>query len=379
MGKAVLIILLSSGIMFSIVSLNTNKILEQATSKVVNHHSMIRARNIANSMVGIALSKLSDDNDWRVTNSVSKNLLDGNVNYTVKDKNFAGENLIQISAEATYFGITKKVIAYTEVDPASASGPPFFSYSILAGADYRIDGANNNVEDDVNPLWNSNTHSNDETELTCSGENYLQKGFLTYTTSFDVDWSEGVTISPNQNPGGDPAYSFAPAVTIPDFSAVSHKNDADEVYEGNKTYSGTITMGTKDNPKIIYVGGQLSIQGTVTGYGVFIVQGGIVIGGDLLLDTPDPTESKLALYTSSTLTMDVQNSEVHAQIFAKDRVLIDESGIVFHGSITSGADVRVRGDDVDIYYKPASRSLIAPFFEVGSGGRRLAVLYYNEQ
>ncbi len=379
MGKAILIILLSSVILFGIITLNTNKKLEQVTSDTVDHHSQIRARNIANSMIQIALSDLANDNSYRVTSPQTKDLLGGSVSYTVKDKNFAGEPLIQLYAEATYFGITKKVIAYTEVDPASASVPPFFSYSVLAGDDYRIDGANNNVEDDVNPLWNSNTHSNAETELTCHGENYLQKGFLTYTTSFDVDWSEGVTISPNQNPGGDSTYSFAPAVTIPDFSAVSHKNDADEVYESDKTYSGTITMGTKDNPKIIYVGGQLSIQGTVTGYGVFIVQGGIVIGGDLLLDTPDPTESKLALYTDSTLTMDYQNSEVHAQIFANGRVLVDEGGIEFHGSITSGEDVRVRGDDVDLYYKPASRSLIAPFFEVGSGGRRLAVLYYNEQ
>ena len=378
MGKAVLIILLSSGIMFSIASLNTNKILEQATSKAIDYHSQIRARNIANSMVGIALSKLSDDNDWRVTNEISKNLLDGNVNYTVTDKNFAGENLIQISAEATYFGMTKKVIAYTKVDPASASGPPFFSYAILAGDDFRIDGANNNTEDDVNPLWNSNTHSNAETELTCHGENYLQEGFLTYTTNFDVDWGEGVTISPNQNPGGDPTYSFAPAVTIPPFSAASYIDDADEVYNGDKTYSGTITMGTKDNPKIIYVGGVLSIQGTVTGYGVFIVKGEILIVGDLLLDTPDPTESKLALYTDSTVTMDYQNSEVHAQIFAQDRVTVDEDGIEFHGSITAGEDVRIKGDNIDIYYKPASRSLMVPFFEVGGGGR-LAVLYYNEQ
>ena len=79
MGKAVLIILLSSGIMFSIVSLNTNKILEQATSKAIDYHSQIRARNIANSMVSIALSKLSDDNDYRVSSLVSKNLLGGNV------------------------------------------------------------------------------------------------------------------------------------------------------------------------------------------------------------------------------------------------------------------------------------------------------------
>jgi hypothetical protein len=375
MGKAILIILLSSGLMFSIVSLNTNKILEQATSKAVDHHSQIRARNIANSMVGIALSKLSDDNDWRVTYNISKNLLDGEVKYTVTDKNFAGENLVQISAEATYFGTTKKVIAYTKPDE-SGSAPPFFDYAVLAGDKFVMNGQDNIVEDDGNPMWNASTHSNNETNF--NGSNYLQEGFVTYTNGITADWGD-VTITPNQNPEGEPVHFIAPKITIPNFSASSYKNDADDVYNGDKSFSGNITLGSKDNPKIIYVGGKLYIEGTVAGYGIFIVKDDIEIKGDLLLDTPDPEGSKLALYTSKKVMINNKNTEVHAQILAMGEVTLNEENIDFHGSITSKKDVIFNGLDVNFYYKPVSSSLINPFWKVPTGGGRLAILYYNEQ
>jgi hypothetical protein len=377
MGKAILIILLSSGLMFSIVSLNTNTMLEQATSKAVDHHSKIRARNIANSMVGIVLSELSDDNDYRVTELVSKNLLDGIAKYTVTDKNFAGEQLIQISTEATYMGMTQKVIAYTKPDPGSSTGPPFFDYAVLAGDKFVMNGQDNIVEDDGNPLWNASTHSNNETNL--NGSNYLQEGFVTYTNSITANWGD-VTITPNQNPDSDPVHSIAPMVTIPEFSASSYKDKAHEEYSGDKSYSGTITLGTKDNPKIIYVGGKLFIEGTVEGYGIFIVQDDIEITGNLLLDTPDPEGSKLALYTNKKVMMNYKNTEVHAQVLAMEEVILNEENIDFHGSITSKMNVTFNGLDVNFNYKPASTALMEPFWTVTTtGGSRLSLLYYNEQ
>ena len=375
MGKAVLIILLSSGIMFSIVSLNTNKILEQATSKAIDYHSQIRARNIANSMVSIALSKLSDDNDYRVSSLVSKNLLGGNVSYTVTDNTFAGEPLIRISTEATYMGMTKKVITYTKTNPLK--GPPFFDYSILAGKKLSINGSNNTFGDDNNPLWNANSHSNGETII--NGQNFLQEGFASYSDGIVVN-GLNITFVPNQNPEGDPVHFSAPEVTIPDFKAEDYESDADEVYNGDKTFSGTITMGTKNNPKIIYVDGKLFISGTVIGYGIFIVTSDIEIKGDLVLDTPDPATSKLALYTDEKLIVNVKNIELHAQILAMNKIAIDSEELEFHGSMTSQDDVTINPKNHNFYYKPANPHLISPFWEVtGGSGGRLAMLYYNEE
>ena len=372
MGKAILIILLSSGLMFSIVSLNTNKILEQATSKAVDHHSKIRARNIANSMVGIVLSKLSDDNDYRVSNIISKNLLDGLVKYKVTDKNFAGEDLIQISADAEYFGTTHKVIAYTKPDPPEV--PPFFDYALLAGDKLTVNGEGSNVWDDNNPLWNANTHSNGDTYY--NGDNLLQEGFATYTKGITMD-GNNITLAPNQNPDGDPVHYKAPKVTIPNFSAASHKNDADEVYDGDKTFSGNITLGTKTNPKIIYVGGKLFISGTVSGYGIFLVQDDIEIKGDLVAQTPHPTDNKLALYTSKKLMVNDPNVEIHAQILAMDEININEKNVEIHGTATSKKNLTFNIMGSKLFYKPANANLMEPFGVTGGG--RLAILYYNEQ
>jgi hypothetical protein len=373
MGKAVLIILLSSGLMFSIVSLNTNKFLEQATAKAVDQHSQMRARNIVNSMVGIALSDLSDDHSYRVNAPKARDLLNGSVKYTVKDAAFAGEDLIQITAEAEYFGRIKRVIAYTETN--STTGPSFFDYSVLAGSDFIMNGQDNRIIDDGNPMWNASTHSNNETIF--NGANFLMEGFATYSDGITADWGD-VTINPNQNPNGDPVHSIAPEIPIPNFNAASYKNDADDVYNGDKTFSGNITLGSKDNPKIIYVGGKLDIRGTVSGYGIFVVSKDIEITGDLLIDTPDPNGSKLALYTSKKLMINNANTEVHAQVLAMQEVELNAENIDFHGTITSKKDVIFNGEAVDLHFKPATTSLINPFWKVANDSR-LAVLYYNEQ
>ena len=135
-------------------------------------------------------------------------------------------------------------------------------------------------------------------------------------------------------------------------------------------------MGTKDNPKIIYVGGKLYISGTVQGYGIFIVKNDIIINGDLVLDTPNPNESKLALYTSKKVMINVNPTEIHAQILAMDDVIMNAANIDFYGTITSKKDVIFNGLGVNYYYKLPSKSLMSPFWEVAG---RFAALYYNEQ
>ena len=109
-------------------------------------------------------------------------------------------------------------------------------------------------------------------------------------------------------------------------------------------------MGTADNPKIIYVGGNLNIQGTVSGYGIFVVKKDIEITGDLLLDTPDPNGSKLALYTSKGLSIKISNPsiEAHAQVLAMDKIELNAEDIDFHGTLTSKKDIIFMTQHVEV-------------------------------
>jgi len=374
MGKAILIILSSSLILFSVLSSSTNNVLGQATIKSVEHHTQIRARNIANSMVQLAKSKLSDDNGWRVNQPIERNLLGGTVSYTVQDKTFDGQNLVQIKTVANYFGHTYKATAYTE-GTVGKSGPPFFDYAMLSGEKFTVNGEDNRIIDDNNPNWNADTHSNGEMKF--DGNNFIQEGFVTYSDNL-VYTPGDVTIIPNQNPEGDPVTAKAPVIDIPNFDAENYKSDADVIYNGDKNMSGTIILGTKDNPKIIYVGGELYLEGTIQGYGIFIVKDDVEIIGDVLLDIPDPNGSKLAIYTNKKFMVNTKDVDIHAQVFAMEDVILNEGSIDFYGSLTSKKNVVFNGMQVDLHYKPASTSLIEPFWELLGGGR-LAILYYNEQ
>ena len=166
----------------------------------------------------------------------------------------------------------------------------------------------------------------------------------------------------------------------PDFDADEYKSKADIVYNGDKNLSGTINLGTKDNPKIIYVGGKLYLKGTIHGYGIFIVKEDVEIHGDVIVDPVDPLGSKLGIYTNKKFMINYKDVEVHAQVFAMEDVILNEENLDFYGTITSKKDVVFNGQQVDLFFKPASPYLIDPFWDLpGCGCSRLAVVYYNEQ
>lgn len=66
MCKAVIIILLSSIIIYGIVSIQVNRSTLDAGTLSVNYYKDIYARNIANSMIEILKTKLTNDYNYRV-------------------------------------------------------------------------------------------------------------------------------------------------------------------------------------------------------------------------------------------------------------------------------------------------------------------------
>ena len=264
-------------------------------------------------------------------------------------------------------GYTKEVISYVEI-PVSYSGPEFMTYAAIAGNYLELNNTIN-VMDYGDPNTNASVHCNGQILLSNSG---LIKGFVTYGSSITNDGS--YTVVPNDNPGGLPTvYQNSDPVDLPAFNADDFIGIADEVYPTIQNFSGeTITLGTIDDPKIIYFGQDLKMDGcTITGYGVFVVKGKTEIKGTT---TQDPATSQIGLYGEGDMKIDNLVGELCANIYGEGNVHVN-NGFTVYGSVAAKIDSNRVNNHINIYYRPPIESLTEPFFPgSGSGSNTRAIV-----
>ena len=369
MGKAVIILVAGTILNFGIAHFNSSSGVTEATQTAVEYYSDTQARNIGNSMVGMILADLSDSRNWRVNSPVKKDLFGGTAVYTVEDAFFAGDSLVKINVAANYSGTTKTVTTYTRVTPPR---PPF-EYAVIAGDILAINSEDNRIVDCNTSSWNTNIHSNKE--ISINGNGLTVEGFATYSDYIDIN-GDNIDITPNQNPGGDPVISKVPEKDMSRFSPDAYVGIADVVHRGDLSVKGNITLGTRDDPTIIYVGGKLKIRGTVSGYGIFIVKGDVEVKGNVIVAPPDPSGSKLGIYTQKKFIVNKNDVVVHAQIYAQEEIVLNGKGVEVHGSLASASKVTFNAKNIEFCYKPVSENLIQPFWK--KSGERLVSIYYYE-
>ncbi len=384
MGRLIIILILGAAVLFSITSVNTaNSNLIMADSTYAENQRL-QAKDYASSGIEMAIMKLSDDTTW--SGVLNKQLKSGSVNITVnntKSKYFKGpsNNLlcaklitsIGFAGEQSY--TIRSVIQLPIADDTVKGVPGFMDYAVCTGDNLSLNG-NVNIQDDNNPQWNANVHTNSDFQM--NGNNSI-KGFLTYVGKAHSNPAKRMdsNIIPNQNPDGLPNYYQDSVVTIPSFNPDEYKSKAAQVYPTNKTISGNITLGTKDNPEIIYVGGDLTLNGNVSGYGIFIVQGNILLNGNVTVNTLDPEGSSVGLYTAHDLNAN-GNVKIYAQILTGGNANLNGNCKVY-GSITTEGTVNFNGN-VNIYYRPAAGALTTPFWspqvKKGNGLDRPQIISY---
>ena len=104
MGRAVLIMVTGSIVVFMIASTTIITSLARATEYSVGLFSDIQARNIANSTAEMVLAIIADSNDYRPSSTVTlSDLLGGSATYTTKDTVISGQTYVSISATGHYF------------------------------------------------------------------------------------------------------------------------------------------------------------------------------------------------------------------------------------------------------------------------------------
>ncbi len=384
MGRMLLILVLGGGILFSIANLNMNKSNTAMWSNSVQEYQAKEAKDFAKSGVEFASRFLADDSTWSGT---TKQLINGSVVITAQNTSsqfYNGPNMSLTSARlVTSIGIcgtqtdTIRAVIQLPTSNSNSGTPGFMNYALATNSDLELNG-NVNIQDDNNSAWNANVHTNADFEM--NGNNTI-KGFLTYNGEAESNpaWRLNTSITPNQNPNNLPNYSQVSKVTIPTFNPDDYTSKATVTYSGNKSFSGNTSLGTKANPQIIYVGGDLTISGNISGYGVFIVKGNININGNVNITAEDPNGSNLGLYAKGNINAN-GNVTIHAQILSSADINLNGNCKIY-GSMTSNAEVEMNGN-INVYYKPATSSLTSPFWAGDSSGgsstTRPAIISYYE-
>jgi len=195
MGRLILFLLLGSIGVFGLISINLNTSTTDAASNSTDYYKNIHSRNIANSMVQMIVSQLSDSTSWRVNSQTSKSLFNGTAYYTIKDTSFAGESLIKINVQGVFQGAKKTITTYVKFSvgfvPPSVRGA-WTANSNLNNtiSDMYIDGRDHDLKNNVIP--NSGVYG----VSTSTAFVNTQKGYIGGTKN-GVDYSPQYPENPN--------------------------------------------------------------------------------------------------------------------------------------------------------------------------------------
>lgn len=373
MGKMLLFLVIGMGGLFSIATLNMNHSNSRLVNTTIEKYEKTQARNIAASGIELAIANLNQDTTWTGVNNLQ--IAGGTLTITVANttsKYPGGPNMsLTGMREITSTGIenNQTIVIRSIVQLASTpSAPPFLEYAIAAGSDLQIQGSIN-IRDDYNSTWNSNIHSNGN--LQTSGNAYNVKGFGTYSKEID---SRKNRFVPNVNPNSDPVNSKVAPITLPTFNPNDYKSIATNISNSSLTINGSTVLGTKANPAIYYVNGDLDFRGTTTGYGVFIVTGNINFHGNVVVNSVDPTGSNLGFYAGGNIQAH-GNINIAGQMYAQGDIQAN-GNFTLVGSMTAKKNVQLAGNPT-IRYRPANAALTNQFWPTSTNSRPVIASYYE--
>lgn len=172
MGKAILILVLGSMLLFGIINLNINSNMSSASQSSFDRYNETVSRNIANSAAEMAIAQIGDSNAYRAVTPVSlSNVFGGTATYTVTDTTLSGQNLIKVNSHSLYDDISKSVTVLVQV-PQNASFPPGIkgavstNNNVLASGTLVMDGRDHDLNGNLtgNPgtlgIWTTKSLTN---------------------------------------------------------------------------------------------------------------------------------------------------------------------------------------------------------------------------
>lgn len=189
MGRALILMILSSIMILSVVRVKVLNSISMGAENAINHYDHVQARNISNSWLNMLLSRVSDDSEYRTDGYESEYINSGTVSYRISDTTFAlGDTLLKIHVEVNYKGYPKSLTTFSRSPVADGWVPASIRGAWTANADLNntisdmiIDGRNHDLNSNVIPnsgipgVSSSTSFSNvDNAEIggTCNGIDY---------------------------------------------------------------------------------------------------------------------------------------------------------------------------------------------------------------
>ena len=244
--------------------------------------------------------------------------------------------------------------------------PPFFQYALTSGGNVKVNAGRTgtgrlvvSVEPGGDPSRNASVFTNG-TFKTEVGDNLIA-GFGYHRKNFKLDPS---LFQPRYNPTGEPVHKKVPKIAIPSFDAAEFAGRATQTTHGDLSLSGTYTLGTREQPVVWYVDGELKTSGPVhlSGYGVFLVHDGVEIKHTVTTDA-GVDETTLGIYSNGGIEFQFGQPVIAAQLFTNEEIEI-RSPVTIYGSLTTQESVEVSSQLI-LYYRPASPALARLFWPAG--------------
>lgn len=278
MGRALIIILFGTMSFYLMANLSTNERLNTALESSVTYFSKTQARNIANSIVQMQLSKLADSTDYRVPNGASSVMFNGTGNYVIKDTTIGGTDYIKIRARGVYYGEQYTVEAVVEpvtsgFTPASVLAAITTNNPVKTLGTLIVDGREHDINGNLIAnsgtlgLWTTSSFSrsgNSKVGGTSGGNDHEPaKSYDPGTVATNQTYPGGFPTSPDSILGGS-AEGFPPGF----LKAIAQSGTNGSQYTTNPN---TLTTPLKGVTFVELPDGGTWNPANITGEGILIV------------------------------------------------------------------------------------------------------------
>jgi hypothetical protein len=217
MGQSSIMLVLTVAFIFAITSQSSHDRINQVTDEAFSYYSKNVTKNICNSTTEMLLSKVADDETFRVNNQTEKYMLDGRFEYTLTDTVINSVDKIKIYVKAYYDGEESENTLITSI-PESGFIPGSVKAAIstnnnirtigtlvVDGRDHKEDGSLISGEGTLG-IWTTGTlwqSGNSKIGGNSSGTDYApSRPGNSNTIKTSQTWPGGYPDSPDKVMGG---------------------------------------------------------------------------------------------------------------------------------------------------------------------------------